>query len=129
MIGSLVHQCPKCELRFSFRTELEHHLREDHPLPATAERPSPATVDEAHARITLATPTPAQTSAKTVQRRAPWPRARLAGLLFAVAALLVVAYAALFVSIASALAVAAALLVVSVIYLRRTRGRARVPRR
>jgi hypothetical protein len=49
--------------------------------------------------------------------------------LFAVAALLVVAYAALFVSIASALAVAAALLVVSVIYLRRTRGRARVPRR
>lgn len=26
-----VHQCPKCELRFSFRTELEHHCREEHP--------------------------------------------------------------------------------------------------
>ncbi len=25
-----VHQCPICPLRFSFRTELEFHLREDH---------------------------------------------------------------------------------------------------
>ena len=25
-----VHQCPHCPLRFSFRTELEFHLREDH---------------------------------------------------------------------------------------------------
>jgi hypothetical protein len=25
-----VHQCPRCQLRFSFRTELEFHLREDH---------------------------------------------------------------------------------------------------
>lgn len=24
------HQCPRCPLRFSFRTELEFHLREDH---------------------------------------------------------------------------------------------------
>ena len=26
-----VHQCPKCELRFSWRTELDDHLREEHP--------------------------------------------------------------------------------------------------
>jgi hypothetical protein len=25
-----VHQCPRCPLRFSYRTELEFHLREDH---------------------------------------------------------------------------------------------------
>jgi hypothetical protein len=26
-----VHQCPKCELRFSWVTELEDHCRQDHP--------------------------------------------------------------------------------------------------
>ena len=26
-----VHQCPKCELRFALRTELEYHCREEHP--------------------------------------------------------------------------------------------------
>lgn len=26
-----VHQCPKCELRFSWITELEDHCRQDHP--------------------------------------------------------------------------------------------------
>ena len=26
-----VHQCPKCELRYSLRTELDYHLREEHP--------------------------------------------------------------------------------------------------
>ncbi len=26
-----VHQCPICELRFTFRTELESHLVADHP--------------------------------------------------------------------------------------------------
>jgi hypothetical protein len=25
-----VHHCPKCELTFSFKTELEWHLREEH---------------------------------------------------------------------------------------------------
>jgi hypothetical protein len=28
-----VHQCPRCDLRFAFRTELEDHLRADHPGP------------------------------------------------------------------------------------------------
>ena len=44
MTGLVVHQCPKCELRFSFRSELEHHLREDHPRPAEVE-PTPAVKD------------------------------------------------------------------------------------
>lgn len=26
-----VHQCPKCELRFNFRTELDDHCWHDHP--------------------------------------------------------------------------------------------------
>jgi hypothetical protein len=26
-----VHQCPKCELRFTWQTELEDHCRTDHP--------------------------------------------------------------------------------------------------
>ena len=26
-----VYQCPKCELKFSWRTERDHHCREEHP--------------------------------------------------------------------------------------------------
>ncbi len=26
-----IHQCPKCELRFEFKTELDDHCRHDHP--------------------------------------------------------------------------------------------------
>lgn len=26
-----VHQCPKCELRFDWQTELDDHCRHDHP--------------------------------------------------------------------------------------------------
>jgi hypothetical protein len=26
-----VHQCPKCELRFDWKTELDDHCRNDHP--------------------------------------------------------------------------------------------------
>ncbi|MCW2526024.1 MAG: hypothetical protein JWM76_884 [Pseudonocardiales bacterium] len=26
-----VHQCPKCELRFTWQTELDAHCNEDHP--------------------------------------------------------------------------------------------------
>ena len=36
-----VHQCPKCELKFAYRTELDYHCGHDHPefthrYPATA---------------------------------------------------------------------------------------------
>lgn len=36
------HQCPRCPLRFSFRTELELHLREDHDRGLHAEVARPA---------------------------------------------------------------------------------------
>ena len=26
-----VHQCPKCELRFTWKTEVEAHCRDEHP--------------------------------------------------------------------------------------------------
>lgn len=26
-----VHQCPRCELRYSWQTELDYHCREEHP--------------------------------------------------------------------------------------------------
>ena len=26
-----VHQCPKCDLRFAWQTELDHHCRTEHP--------------------------------------------------------------------------------------------------
>lgn len=26
-----VHQCPRCDLRFSWQTELDYHCREEHP--------------------------------------------------------------------------------------------------
>jgi hypothetical protein len=39
-----IHQCPKCELRFDYKTELDDHCRHDHPefrhqYPATAPPP------------------------------------------------------------------------------------------
>ncbi len=35
-----VHQCPGCELRFRYKTELEYHWREDHePLPEVEPEP------------------------------------------------------------------------------------------
>ena len=27
----MMHQCPKCELRFTYQTELDDHCRNDHP--------------------------------------------------------------------------------------------------
>lgn len=44
-----VHQCPKCELRFRWPTELEDHCRSDHPefhheYPARSVAPEPPPV-------------------------------------------------------------------------------------
>lgn len=36
------HQCPRCPLRFSFRAELEFHLREDHDRGLRAQVTEPA---------------------------------------------------------------------------------------
>ena len=49
-----IHQCPKCELRFDFKTELDDHCWHDHPefrheypaQPPAAEPPPPP--QEAH---------------------------------------------------------------------------------
>ncbi len=58
-----VHQCPKCELRFSFKTEVDDHCWHDHPefrheYPAVhvAEEPAPhpapaAPTEERHTHI------------------------------------------------------------------------------
>jgi hypothetical protein len=56
-----VHQCPKCELRFTWQTELDDHCRTDHPMfhhdyPVRGEHhneqsvPPPASDPSAHAR-------------------------------------------------------------------------------
>lgn len=42
-----IHQCPKCELRFEWRTELDYHCRNDHPefrheYPVSKPAPHPA---------------------------------------------------------------------------------------
>ena len=34
-----VHQCPRCELIFGSRPELEDHLREAHPPPPESDEP------------------------------------------------------------------------------------------
>ncbi len=34
-----VHQCPSCELRFRYRTELVDHVRRDHPDRALEDDP------------------------------------------------------------------------------------------
>jgi hypothetical protein len=51
-----MHQCPKCELRFTWNTELDDHCRTEHPefhhdYPATA---APAVEEE----VTRAVPVP-----------------------------------------------------------------------
>src|SRR5262245_54871772 len=65
MTGIRIHQCPQCELRFTSRRELEHHLADDHqPRPANVSNPmtapEPATQQpnqpELRAQPTLARP-------------------------------------------------------------------------
>ena len=38
MTATTIHQCPRCELRFANRSELEHHVRTDH-LPVPGDDP------------------------------------------------------------------------------------------
>ena len=56
-----IHQCPKCELRFDYKTELDDHCWHDHPefrhdYPATAPPPPPA---EPESTVKPAQPAPA----------------------------------------------------------------------
>ena len=127
MTGIVVHQCPKCELLFSFQTEMEYHLREDHPRPAAVEEAPAVEVNDAVPRPALQAP-PVTRLGLDAQRKASWSPARLAGLLLAIAAVLLVAFAAAFVSVYAAAIVAGVVLILSVICVRRLRGRTRVPR-
>jgi hypothetical protein len=50
-----IHQCPKCELRFDFKTELDDHCWHDHPefrheypVQIPPAEPPPPTDHEAH---------------------------------------------------------------------------------
>ena len=128
MTGVVVHQCPKCELRFSFRTELEQHLREDHPEPIGALQTPVAEVAEA-VDPAPSPPVPPAASGSAARRRAAQSWVRIAGLLLAIAGVLLVAYAGVFVSIASAAIVAGVLLLAGVICVWRLRAQAREPRR
>lgn len=57
------HQCPRCELRFSFRTEVEWHLANDHravtPAADTASSDSTDAASHADGEL-LTTPTAAK---------------------------------------------------------------------
>lgn len=128
MTYSVVHQCPKCELRFSFRSELEYHLNADHPVPAAVERTSAKPAEPASPGTLLATP-PVATAVDTARPVDARRRLPLVGLLLAVAAVLLVAYAAVVVSVSTTVIIAVAALLVVAIYARRYRGWPRVPRR
>src|SRR5262249_17403322 len=84
MTGIRIHQCPQCELRFTSRSELEHHLADDH-------RPRPADISNPMTAQPPATQQPSQpepTAERTLARpanpaRSPWlvvAAAMLAGL-------------------------------------------------
>jgi Flp pilus assembly protein TadB len=124
MTGVVV-QCPKCVLRFSFRTEMEHHLREDHRRSPILEPITPVEVDEVDEPVA----TPITTLEPGARRGAAWSPARVTGVILAIAVALLVAYVAVSVSISSAVVIAVVLVVLSLIDGRRRRGQSRVPRR
>jgi len=126
MTYSVVHQCPKCELRFSFRTELEHHLRVDHPAPVTAGRAAVNAAEVPAASALLLVAPPAVTSRRRVGARRRLP---VVGLLVVFAAALLVAYSAISLSTSATAIIAVAVFMVVASYARRSRGRPRVPRR
>ena len=128
MTSLVVHQCPKCELRFSFRSELEYHLSADHPVPASLAR-TRTQVDEAPApEPQSARPLDVPPVAAVRYGSARW-QPRVFGLLFAFAAVLLVVYAALFATASAAVIVAAVVATLVAIYVRRSRGWPRLPRR
>ena len=47
-----VSQCPKCELKFTYRSEMHWHLREDHPRAKTT-APTPATEESPPKKIII----------------------------------------------------------------------------
>jgi Flp pilus assembly protein TadB len=128
MTGLVVHQCPKCELRFSFRTELEYHLKEDHPAPAiphdTTDSP-----DTGRAGETSPAPLPAVRPV-AVRGDGSTSKRRLAALVCAIATVALVAYVAIVISnVWTAVVITALVVALATFYVRHARGRARIPRR
>jgi hypothetical protein len=70
----IVVQCPRCELKFSSRSEMQSHLREDHP-PATRTTSTPDTITigkPSTPRPADQAPTPGRwRRIRTLLRRAP----------------------------------------------------------
>jgi hypothetical protein len=50
------HQCPHCALLFTYRTELELHMREDHERRERIPRPRPSSNQEPRRHISPSTP-------------------------------------------------------------------------
>lgn len=53
-----IHQCPKCELKFAFKTELDDHCWHDHPTfhheyPASPPPPPPVEEHAPPARVSM----------------------------------------------------------------------------
>ena len=73
MTGIRIHQCPQCELRFTSRSELEHHLADDH-RPRAANVSDPMTAPEpATQQPNQPEPTPERTLARPAKpARSPW---------------------------------------------------------
>ena len=125
MTGLVVHQCPKCELRFSFRTELEYHLGVDHPAPEDDRAENLNAVHTADAGPAAA---PAGELVPSVRRHGFTSKLRVVGLACAIAVLTLVAgAAAIAFSVSTAVVITALMLVLTAAYVRRARGRARIP--
>ena len=123
MTGLVVHQCPKCELRFSFRTELEYHLGVDHPAP---EDDRAENLNAVHTADAGPAATPAGELVPSVRRHGS--KLRVVGLACAIAVLTLVAgAAAIAFSVSTAVVITALMLVLTAAYVRRARGRARIP--
>ena len=94
---------------------MEHHLREDHPQPVVDQTPAIQVVETVRPTAPAARLV-AGPSGPDARRKAS---RRIVGILLTIGAVLLVAYAAVYVSIPSAVIAGGILLVLTVVYLRR----------
>jgi hypothetical protein len=97
---------------------MEHHLREDHPQPVMDQAPTIQVAETVRPTAPTAR-LDAGPSGPAARRKAS---RRIVGILLTIAAVLLVAYAAVYVSIPSAVIAGGILLVLSVIYVRSLGG-------
>jgi hypothetical protein len=129
MIGMPVRQCPRCELRFTSRSELEYHLSNDH-QPPRAEIP-PVTIDVVEAPVEVSSMQTTQNSTNSIDAAsAPDSTHRWlgpSGWLFLVVGLVVIALLGWLPSTAAALIAAALVVVMAAANM--WRARTRTPQR